>query len=717
MKTELLSLLALILLPAAAPAAGDKEAYLHFMNGMVLERKGSYDSALQEYKRTLLLDPQSVVVHKQALNLALRVGKVDEAARWADFVVKADSATADNWVLYGNVRWAAGEMQAAAEAYEKAAALDPENHEALYQLASLWSGRDPDKSIAYLDRYLALRPEDAGEVHYQIAVLQNMKGRHEEMRRSLVKSKEADPYYPQPRYMLGEYFEVKNDTAAALAEYEELALLEPNNKGLFNHIGTIYTSPAALNLAAAETNFLKAYALDKKDPVASYWLSIISEQRRDFRAAAAYLEGSAALKDDPDVSLRLAYHYTQDGHYDKAIAMLEAAAKKWPDNGEITYFLALGYDDTGKTAKARELLKALIAKQPENGEARMQYAVISERVGDIAAAEEQFRKLLEKNPRNANVLNYLGYSLADRGLKLEEAEVLISSAVALEPGNGAFLDSLAWVKFRRGDTPAALAAIKGSLRVLAEDAVIWGHAGDIFEAAGDPKAAWLAWRTARLLEKPAKRAAADARLKALQKRLPAAEAGPLRHEYLRRFLPFGQEFSAFAKVEAKLRGRTVKFDALLRFAPPDNFALTVMGPLMAPLWRARFEGGAFEMDAVELKELDPAAFYYWSSLVTAELRDWFSGRSLAAGFHDGGWGEDCYAGAGRETCLDEDGTPGELRPAAEPKLALKPARYFLRNLYLIPQVLEFSFPHVSLKITLDPAQMNFKGANTLPLPD
>ena len=158
-----------ILLPAlllsafgpAAYAAADKEAYLHFMNGMVQERKGNYDSAMQEYKRTLLLDPQSVFVYKQALNLALHIGKVDEAAEWADFVVKADSATADNWVLYGNVRWAKGDLDGAAAAYEKATGLDPADHEAFYQLASLWSSRNPEKAIGYLQKYLELRPEDA----------------------------------------------------------------------------------------------------------------------------------------------------------------------------------------------------------------------------------------------------------------------------------------------------------------------------------------------------------------------------------------------------------------------------------------------------------------------------------------------------------------------------------------------------------------------------
>jgi tetratricopeptide (TPR) repeat protein len=330
-----------------------------------------------------------------------------------------------------------------------------------------------------------------------------MKGRYEEMKDSLIKSKEADDLYPQPRYMLANYYEMKNDTAAALGEYAELLTLETKNLELYNHVGELYAGAAVSNLEEAGKYFLKAWALDKSDPTSNFWLSVISESRRDFAAAASYLEGSGALKEDSGLVLRLAYYYTQSGRYEKAITLLEGAAKKWPDNGEIAYFLALGYDDTGKSGRARELLKALLAKNPGNAEARMQYAVISERENDMAAAEEGFRYLLSKNPANANVLNYLGYALADRGLKLEEAEVMISSAVAMEPGNGAYLDSLAWVKFRRGNLPGAAAGIKKAVKAVYDDAVIWAHAGAIYEAAGDYRTAWLAWKNSRLHEKPA----------------------------------------------------------------------------------------------------------------------------------------------------------------------------------------------------------------------
>ena len=702
-----------LLLSAAVPlpAAANKEAYLHFMNGMVQERKGNYDLAMQEYRRTLLLDPESVFVYKQALNLALHIGKVEEAAQWAEFVVQRDSATADNWVLYGNVRWAKGDLEGARAAYERAAELAPDDDEAYYQLASLWSSRSPEKAVGYLAKYVELKPEDAPEVYYQMAVLYNMKGDLEKTREQLLKSKAADPYYPQPRYMLANYYETKNDTAAAVSEYTGLLALEPNNVEVLDHVGELCAGPAVNNLPEAEKYFLKAWALDNKDATACFWLSVISEQRRDFAAAAAYLAGSSALKDDPALVLRLAYYYTQAGGYDRAIAMLEKAAMKWPDNGEIRYFLALGYDDTGKTPKALETLRALLERNPDNDDARMQLGVICERTGDMDCAERQFRYLLKKKPDNANVMNYLGYSLADRGLKLDEAELLILGAVALEPNNGAFLDSLAWVKYRGGKTAEALAAIKKAIAAVPDDAVIWAHAGDILAAAGDNERAWLAWKYSWLLEKPSKRAAAAAKLEELGgklgPRLPALEL-----RYLRTFSPSGHEFSSFAKLEGKLRGKTVKFDAIVHYSPPGEFSLTVMGPLMAPLWKARVSGGVMDLDAISIKDIDSATFSYWASLIAGELKGWFAGDYLAADK----WKSPCLSGDKSEVCLDDNlAWPEEIKNKAEDKLSFRPGDYFLKNLYLFPQALEFKLPFVSLKLTLDRDQMKFNGVNTLKL--
>ncbi|MDA8243909.1 MAG: tetratricopeptide repeat protein [Elusimicrobia bacterium] len=715
-KKILLSAILCSCLAGGALAAAGEESYLHFMNGMVFERRGEYDRAMQEYKRTMLLDPESVFVYKQALNLALHIGKVEDAANWAEFVVKADSGTADNWVLYGNVRWAKGDIEGARQAYEKAVELDPSSYEAVYQLASLWSSRDPEKSIGYLKKYLELKSDDAPEIYYQMAVLYNMKGDSAGVKDSLLKSKEADPYYPQPRHMLASFYELKNDTAAALAEYADLAVMEPRNIELFDHVGELYAGPSVNDLGEAEKYFLRAWSLDKSDPTACFWLSVISEQRGDFKSAASYLEGSAALKEDAAQVLRLAYYYTQSGGYRRAISMLEKAALKWPDNTEISYFLALGYDDTGDPGKARAMLKGILQRDPDNAEARMQYAVISERENDMPAAEENFRYLLKKNPNNANVLNYLGYSLADRGLKLDEAQLLISGAVAAEPNNGAFLDSLAWVMYRRGNLEGALENIRKAVAAVYDDPVVWGHAGEIYAAKAQFDKAWLCWKYSWLLEKPGKRGKAESRLEELEGKLDKAALPALELRYLKAFSPAGREFSSFAKLEGKLRGKTVKLDAIVHFAPPSDFSLTVMGPLMAPLWKARVSGGMTDLDSISIKDIDAETFNYWASLMAGELSAWFSGGYLDGA--EGGWDSPCFTGGQRKVCLGDGlAWPAEITNKPESKLLFRPGNYFLKDLYLFPGSLEFKLPHVELKIALDPSQMKFDGFNTLRLPE
>lgn len=707
---------AALLLPVFCPGpalASDKSSYLHFMNGLVLERKGRYDLALQEYRTTMLLDPQSVFVYKQALNLALHIGKLSEAGEWAQYVVKIDSTSSDNWVLYGNVQWAKGSLEAAREAFEKAISLDGENVDAVYQLASLWSSKDPGKAIGYLDRYLELKPEEGPDVHYQLALLYNAKSDQENMKKHLLLAKEADSMYTQPRYMLANHYEMKNDTSSALNEYIDLLSLESGNTELLDHIGELYTSPAVSDLAGAEKYFAASYAINKTNPVPCFWLSVISEQRQDFQAAAGYLETSKDLKENPSTALRLSYYYTQGGFYDKAISLLEEVHKKWPDNLEISYFLALGYDDLRKTDESMALLKAILAKSPDHAEARLQYAVMSEREGDMATSEENFRYLLAKDPDNANILNYLGYALADRGLKLAEAEELIARAVKLSPANGAYLDSLAWVHFKQGKYPAALEEIKAALKLINDDAILWDHEGDIYAALSDWKAAWRAYSIASLLSPQDKKKAAQAKIRKARQHIPDTEASALTKGMIKTFGFHGKDFSAFSKVYVSFKGKKIKLDGVLRFSEPDNFAFTLVGPLLAPMWKIKIEGNEVEMDAASLKDVDESVFGYWAALMGMELKNYLSGAFLDGAGLEKGWSSGRLTGGPDTVYLDDDGNVGSLVPLKEKRLELKLGDYFLKNLYLIPQTIEFRIPFFSLKVVLDKSQINLKEINAL----
>lgn len=119
-----------------------------------------------------------------------------------------------------------------------------------------------------------------------------------------------------------------------------------------------------------------------------------------------------------------------------------------------------------------------------------------ERAGDWQLAEADLRKSLSLQPNQPDVLNYLGYSMVDRGENLPEALSLIKHAVELKPNDGFFVDSLGWAYFRQGDMPEAQKALEHAVELRPGDAAINDHLGDAYWQGGRAEDARLQWRRA-----------------------------------------------------------------------------------------------------------------------------------------------------------------------------------------------------------------------------
>lgn len=130
-----------------------------------------------------------------------------------------------------------------------------------------------------------------------------------------------------------------------------------------------------------------------------------------------------------------------------------------------------------------------------------------ERLGNWSAAQVDLRKALELNPEQPLVLNYLGYSLVDRGEKLDEALSMIEKAADILPDEGAVQDSLAWAYFRLGRYDDAVVPIEKASLLEGSDPVIVDHLGDIYWAVGRKNEARYQWKRA-LLFSPTKENAA-----------------------------------------------------------------------------------------------------------------------------------------------------------------------------------------------------------------
>ena len=111
-------------------------------------------------------------------------------------------------------------------------------------------------------------------------------------------------------------------------------------------------------------------------------------------------------------------------------------------------------------------------------------------------AEQALRQVLVLEPTNPNALNYLGYLLAMRGDKLDEAVQLVRKALESEPDNGAYLDSLGWAYFRRGDLAEAEKYLSAAAQRMPGNSEVQDHLGDVFARRGRMDEAIAAWTKA-----------------------------------------------------------------------------------------------------------------------------------------------------------------------------------------------------------------------------
>lgn len=191
---------------------------------------------------------------------------------------------------------------------------------------------------------------------------------------------------------------------------------------------------------------------------------------------------AAARPRDIDVQIALGHGLRRDKFHDEAITVYTAALALIPQIG------------------------------PQHWALLYSRAISLEATGDFTRAEADFRAALQLNPDQPSVLNYLGYSLVDRGLKLEEALAMIQRAVAASPNSGYIVDSLAWAYFRLGRFAEALAPMERAAQLEPIDPIVTDHLGDVYWANGRKREAVFQWRRALSFE-PTEKDAVRIRMK------------------------------------------------------------------------------------------------------------------------------------------------------------------------------------------------------------
>jgi tetratricopeptide (TPR) repeat protein len=258
--------------------------------------------------------------------------------------------------------------------------------------------------------------------------------------------------------------------------------------------------------AAAATIERMRRLLGPDDPQADYQRALLLREEGK-RAEALEVVRAARLKYQTDgaqqVFLQLeARTLAELGRPDEAAALLRTRLTGKLETDFNTYLnIANLYLDAGRGKEAveaaQELLKLVPADQPElTMQALLMLSSAQERAGDFKNAEASLRRILAKDPTNATALNNLGYFLAERNERLEEALDMTKRAVKSEPTNASFLDSLGWVYYKLGQLDEAERYLSDAARRNARSVAIQEHLGDLYQRRGHTTEAQAAWRKA-----------------------------------------------------------------------------------------------------------------------------------------------------------------------------------------------------------------------------
>jgi tetratricopeptide (TPR) repeat protein len=151
-------------------------------------------------------------------------------------------------------------------------------------------------------------------------------------------------------------------------------------------------------------------------------------------------------------------------------------------NHNIDYYLYLASfcEELERFDEALKALQLGLDKDDQNGRLHFRLGVVYDKMGQKDQSISAMKNVLRLTPNDAEALNYLGYTYADLGINLDEAETLIQTALSLKPNDGYITDSLGWVYFKRGNYAQALEWLTKAVKLIPDDPVILEHLGDVY---------------------------------------------------------------------------------------------------------------------------------------------------------------------------------------------------------------------------------------------
>lgn len=481
----------------------------HLLLGQLYNLKHDPAAAKAQFEEARRIDPSSEDVVLNLARMYSEQGNQTEAINVLKAVAPEDRGPKVDLALAGLYDQAKNTKLAIA-AYQDALSSQPDNLDAQRGLAEdLLNDNQTDAALKILEGITTQDPEDAHSF-VRLAELERAQGHPDRAEAALQHAKNLDPDSVEVQYneaLLDQDQGHLEEAATILRQLVDgskhangqYTSDEKNNRAIFlDRLAAVYRDQHKTDEAIAV--YSEIIALGGPDAARGYQGQVDTYREAHMlpQATTAAEQAAKALPKNVDLQLTLAGQLVDTGKTKEGVDLAKAQLSGGKQDRTVWLTLAQIYTRLHKWKDASSAIDQ--AEKLDNSKQAMgliyfMRGALQERQKHIEAAEEQFRQSLALDPDNALTLNYLGYMLADHGLKLNEALQFIERAVKLDPENGAYLDSLGWAQFKLGHYALAEQSLEKAIALMPADPTVHDHLGEVYASTGNLQQAVIQWQS------------------------------------------------------------------------------------------------------------------------------------------------------------------------------------------------------------------------------
>lgn len=370
------------------------------------------------------------------------------------------------WAVIGQMRLGAADVDGALLAAQRAAKLNPLSDEPAALALNLINPKAP-AAEAIVRNYLASKPNADMRMAYTRKLLDAQ--RYADAYSQMLTLTDKQPEYSDGWLVRGSLEMQDKKTALAQSSLQRYVA---------------QTEPGFAGKDETPRGLVQAYLL----------LAELAEQTQQYDAALQYLTKIKSPQDTVRIQVRRASILARQGQIDAARLLLRNLPESEADDARMKLNAEIQLlRDNKRMEEAYQLLGEAVARYPKDTDLMYDKAMVAEKLGQTEEMERLLRGVIATKPDAHQAYNALGYSLADRNVRLPEAIVLIKKALEFAPNDPYIVDSLAWAEFRSGRAAEALHLLQQAFAAK-PDAEIAAHLGEVLWTLGQHSQAEAIWK-------------------------------------------------------------------------------------------------------------------------------------------------------------------------------------------------------------------------------